>query len=110
MPTALWSYKCEYCGSLFKSYKFCDRHELACNKNPNGKNCIYCEYGWSKSLRKRTDRICPKSGKRFGKHASAYCEHFVKIDRKEKFKEASEFYKSLGDKKNGETTGGSFEW
>ena len=60
MPTAFWSYKCEYCGSLFKSFKICDRHEMACNKNPDAKNCLYCEYGWSKSIRKR-NKTRPKN-------------------------------------------------
>lgn len=111
MPTAFWSYKCEYCGSLFKSFKICDRHEMACNKNPDAKNCLYCEYGWSKSIRKRNNMICPQLKKRYSKTSSVSCEFFKKIDRKEKFIEAAKFYKDLGEKKNErKPKRASFDW
>lgn len=109
MPKPMWSYRCDYCGGLFKSFKFCENHELACNKNPDGKSCVYCEYGWSKSLRKRSNGICPECNKRFGKRTSIKCDHFVRIDRKQKFREVNEYYKSLGDKKD-EKSGSTFEW
>ena len=76
MPKAMWSYQCEYCGGLFKSYKFCDKHEMACIKNPEGKSCMYCEYGWSKKERRKNNMICPKSKRKYCKQISANCEFF----------------------------------
>ena len=109
MPKAMWSYQCDYCGGLFKSYKFCEKHEVACIKNPEGKSCMYCEYGWSKKERKKNNNVCPKSGRRYCKQISANCEHFIRIDRKQKFREVHEYYKSLEENKNGESES-SFDW
>ena len=85
MPIPMWSYRCEYCGGLFKSYKYCENHEASCNKNPDGKTCIRCMYGWDKKERQANNNVCYKSNKRYCKTVARTCEHFVRINYKEEF-------------------------
>ena len=41
------TYKCEHCKKLYQSAKWCEKHEIACNKNPANYrkclNCVHCE-------------------------------------------------------------------
>ena len=39
------TYKCEHCKKLYQSAKWCEKHEIACNKNPaNWRACGGCTH------------------------------------------------------------------
>ena len=39
-------YKCDYCGKIAVKPETILRHEAACIKNPDGKNCYMCEMAY----------------------------------------------------------------
>ena len=73
MATRVLAYECKYCGTLKKTRALMDRHELACLRNPNAKNCTRCEH-----LQKNGDgrATCEVSGKLCSVAVSARCKDF----------------------------------
>lgn len=73
MARRVLAWECRYCGALKKTENICLRHEKACMKNPNPRNCILCKYGRSNDS--GMSLICQK-GKTCSQATSANCEYF----------------------------------
>lgn len=73
MATRVLAYECRYCGTLKKTRALMDRHELACLRNPNSKNCTLCEHIQNNGEGRA---ICEVSGKLCSVAISARCEDF----------------------------------
>lgn len=80
-----YGYLCGYCGKIFKSYKIADRHERACLKNPNAKNCVVCKHiikdhtGIDKNGNEFSKSICGIDKCVCSKSRSADCDYFEHI-------------------------------
>ena len=74
MAVRTLAYECTYCGTLKKSKKVCENHEIACLSNPNAKNCVRCQH--MKATEK--GKICGLSGKRCSVAVSAHCGDFAR--------------------------------
>lgn len=78
MATRTLAYECRYCGALKKTKATCERHELACLKNPEAKNCTVCEHAHKSTAKGRL--ICAISHKLCSTAVSARCNMFKRRD------------------------------
>lgn len=76
MAVRTLAYECRYCGTLKKTRKLCERHELACLKNPDARNCTLCEHIDKHEKPAR----CGVSGKMCSSAVSAQCTTFKRRD------------------------------
>ena len=74
MATRTLAYECKYCGTLKRTKNVCERHELSCLKNPDAKNCIYCEH--MKSV--EGIKVCAVNGKKCSVAVSSSCTRYSK--------------------------------
>ena len=84
MARRVLAFECQYCGALKKSKTIATRHEVACMKNPDGRNCILCVHhvkldtpvtGGGKYWCPLRDVACSIA-------VSANCPNFKRIEKK----------------------------
>lgn len=73
MARRVLAYECRYCGAIKKTENICLRHEKACMKNPDARNCILCQHSFKES----STLMCGK-GKVCSQAVSVKCEHFAR--------------------------------
>jgi hypothetical protein len=61
MSRRVLAFECQYCGALKRTKYITDRHETACTKNPEARNCIYCVHSEK------------RSGEEYGKILRLWC-------------------------------------
>jgi hypothetical protein len=69
MARRVLAWECRYCGALKKTELICNRHEVACPKNPDRKNCIDCVYCGE-------DNVCIVRGCGCSTAVSPYCQEY----------------------------------
>lgn len=62
------AYQCDYCGTIKRTKKVMQNHELTCMKNPNAINCLKCVNA--------KDGKCVITSKKCSKAVSAICGKF----------------------------------
>ena len=75
MARRVLAYECRHCGAIKKTEKICLRHEKACLKNPESRNCILCQHSIPNS---GSSKLLCQKGKACSQAISANCEHFVR--------------------------------
>lgn len=73
MARRVLAWECKYCGAIKKTENVCLRHETACLKNPNSRNCLRCLHSYTNLSSNKVD--C-KKGKKCSQAVSAICEYF----------------------------------
>lgn len=77
MARRVLAYECRYCGTIKKTENICLRHEKACMKNPDARNCICCKHSITNS---DTSKLQCQKGKICSQATSVNCEHFTRKD------------------------------
>lgn len=74
MPNKILAYECKHCGAIKRSYNVCARHELACLKNPEARNCVRC----ANMVNRNGVNVCAERLLKCSVAISAHCKEFVK--------------------------------
>lgn len=76
MAKRVFAWQCQYCGALKNTENVINRHEKACLKNPNAKNCILCTKSVASSESASAKMYCKARGCDCSMAVSGNCEHF----------------------------------
>ena len=92
-------YKCEHCNKLYQIKRFCESHELSCNKNPaNQRACFRCVHLGKKNHTLYNDH--PMGGETTRVVSLLHCKHFgnflypPKVEHKKNYHETDEIENS----------------
>lgn len=84
MAKRVLSYECEWCGEIKKTKHICVRHEKACLRNPDLRNCAACQH--SRFIDGRNYKMrCAVDQKNCTKLRALTCENFRRDDEKTQY-------------------------
>lgn len=73
MARRIYAWMCRYCGDIKKTRNVAEKHEIACLKNPNARNCMHCIYSFE-----GVGGLKCEKGKKCTKAVSAVCPYFTR--------------------------------
>lgn len=74
MARQVLAWQCKYCGAIKRTENVALKHEKACLKNPNPKNCIVCQHSYFNE--EENYLMCRLRKIKCTKSVSANCDQF----------------------------------